>query len=202
MDRREALKTVSLIFGTTIVGAGAFLSGCVKTKSSGKILNHAELLLLNEVAETLLPKTDTPGAKDADVASFMNTIVSDYYTMDEQEVFKNGINSINYVSSSAFSKSFVDLNSEQRAEILMGLEKQAASFNASRQTAEHYYMMIKQLSIWAFLSSEIVAKKAFIHLPIPTKYVGEIDYKPGDKIIYEEIHAGNAWSIAKNSIQS
>jgi len=60
MNRREALSRVALIMGGTVLGAEAFLSGCT-TGAAGLKFSQDDISFLNEVAETILPATGTPG---------------------------------------------------------------------------------------------------------------------------------------------
>ena len=78
MDRREALSRVALIFGGTIIGAEAFLSGCKTTPKKEGLFADADIALLDEVGDTILPTTAaSPGAKAAQIGQFMKTIVTD-----------------------------------------------------------------------------------------------------------------------------
>jgi glucoside 3-dehydrogenase (cytochrome c) hitch-hiker subunit len=196
VNRREALKTAGFILGTSIIGANAFLSSCVNTKNTF-ILGHDELIFLNEFAETILPKTDSPGAKEADVASFMNTIVKDFYSTDEQNIFLAGIKDVNDLSDKKFNKDFIDLSFDEKKVILMELENEAKTHYTRQKQGDHFYIMFKQLTIWAFLSSETVVKNAFIFSPLIAKYTGSIDYRSGDKIVYSDFgRSGNAYGAA------
>ena len=81
MNRREALSSVALLLGGTILGADACLTGC-KTKTSaepGVSFTPTDVSLLDEVAETILPATGTPGATEAKVGQFMHGLVPDCY---------------------------------------------------------------------------------------------------------------------------
>jgi hypothetical protein len=76
MNRRDALERVALIMGGTIIGGAAFLQGCKSTDTKGAAfsLTNEQIAFLDEVAETIIPTTNTPGAKAAKVGEFMHTI--------------------------------------------------------------------------------------------------------------------------------
>jgi hypothetical protein len=96
MDRREALSRVALIFGGTIIGAEAFLSGCKTTPKKEGLFAADDIALLDEVGDTILPTTaSSPGAKAAQIGQFMKTIVTDCYTEDDQRTFTDGIGKLN-----------------------------------------------------------------------------------------------------------
>ena len=86
MNRRDALSRVGLLLGGTIVGANMFLEGCKPAdKKAGDNLTFSpeDSAYLDEIAETILPATSTPGAKAAKVGAFMIVMVTDCYTKDD-----------------------------------------------------------------------------------------------------------------------
>src|SRR5690606_4040444 len=92
MNRREALAALSTVLGGTIIGAQAFLAGCATpTLESTEpafvgMLGEADVALLNEIGETILPTTPgSPGAGAANVGAFMNVMVTDCYGPEEQQ---------------------------------------------------------------------------------------------------------------------
>src|SRR6478752_2289421 len=93
MDRRDALSRVALLLGGTIIGAEAFLKGCKPESKYGASLKFTpeDVAYLDEVAETILPRTSTPGAKDAKVGQFMTVIVNDCYEKKDQDTFLSGM---------------------------------------------------------------------------------------------------------------
>jgi hypothetical protein len=87
MNRREAVSTVAVILGGTVVGSNLLLTGCKQkeTKTSPADFSAEDIALLDEVAETIIPETSTPGAKAAKVGEFMKVMVTDCY--DEKKKF-------------------------------------------------------------------------------------------------------------------
>ena len=73
MNRREALSSVALLLGGTIIGAEAFLSGCTssdkKIGAAGLNFSNDDIAFLDEVGETIIPATTTPGAKEAKIGA-------------------------------------------------------------------------------------------------------------------------------------
>ena len=94
MNRRESIQAGATLFFAGFIGAEAFLSAC---QSSDKRLSFSkeERILLGEIAEIIIPSTKkTPGAKAANIVEFMQSIVSDCYTLEEQKLFTEGLNQI------------------------------------------------------------------------------------------------------------
>ncbi len=86
MDRREAVKYISILLGGTMIGANAILTGC-KTDDKRMQFSEDDIRFLDEVAETILPTTSTPGAKAAQVGQFMTVMINDSYEEKDQKVF-------------------------------------------------------------------------------------------------------------------
>lgn len=206
MKRREALHSIGVLFGGTVVGAQAFLSGCsTEAPPVSGILNDRKIKLLNDIGETLLPTTaDSPGARQVDVGSFINDIVSAFYSPEEQQIFLEGMKSIDKLCDKQFGKRYGELKAQEQVNVCLQLEKATKEHRdaVSRDEAsgEHFYVMIKQLTIWGYLSSEDVAKTAFKHMPVPGKYVGCVDFAPGDKAIFQETSSGTSYWYAVKSL--
>lgn len=185
MNRRDAISRVGLILGGTVIGAEFFISGC----KSGNSVNTDDLFAkettawLNEVGETILPETKTPGAKAANVGGFMAIMVRDCYTADDQKIFKKGIGQLDEASNKKFKKSFLEADAKQRTELLTDLDKEAKEYSKTKKPEDpnHYFTMIKQLTLLGFFTSEVGATKALRYVPVPGKYVGDYPYKKGDK---------------------
>jgi hypothetical protein len=185
MDRREALSIVTVLFGGVVVGSSAFLTGCQSPRPEPLygLLNIEDKLLMDEVGETILPKTErSPGARELRIGSFINTIVSDCYNPQEQAVFMRGIQELNDLCKSRHGKNFPDLNLESRSSIMEILETES-KFDKNETGEVHYYRMIKQLVIWSYLSSRKVSTEVLGYLPVPGKYEGCRPYQEGEKAI-------------------
>ncbi len=186
MDRRSVLKSVALLVGGSVVGGELFLSGCKQKGSSSSVegLFEAEqTAYLDEIAETILPKTNTPGAKEAKLGAFMAVMVRDCYTPEDQKVFIDGLKKIDELSETQFKKSFMDATPEQRTQLLIQLDKEQKDYKKNKKDSEpnHYFALIKQLTLLGYFTSEPGATKAMRYVPVPGKYEGDYPYKKGDK---------------------
>jgi Gluconate 2-dehydrogenase subunit 3 len=201
MNRRELLRNIALLTGGVVIGGEVFLSGCkTGTASADAGFTATNLAYLDEVGETIIPTTTSPGAKAAKIGEFMKTIVTDCYTKAEQDAFANGLAGMDEACKKLNAKGFMECTPEQRKAFLVSLEKEAKAFNEKIETDEkakreaakkemkpfegspsHYYTMMKQLTLWGYFTSEVGATKALRHLPVPGKYDGAYAYKKGDK---------------------
>jgi hypothetical protein len=185
MNRREALERVALLMGGTVIGGAAFLQGCksTDTKAAGFSITADQLAFLDEVAETIIPATSTPGAKAAKVGAFMQVMVTDCYDQKDQQVFVSGITEIDNASKKTFSKGFMEVTPEDRTSLLNGINKELKAYNDSKKDGDpnHYFGLMKQLTLLGFFTSEVGATQALRYVAVPGKYEGCIPYAKGDK---------------------
>ncbi len=182
MNRREAISSVALLLGGTIIGSQAFLTGC-KPANTDISFSPDDIAYLDEVSETILPKTSTPGAKEAKVGTFMTVIVKDCYEPRDQKVFMDGLKELEKASKKMNNKGFMESTPEQRHNLLVALDKEQVDYqkNKKKEDPSHYFRMMKELTLWGFFTSEVGATQALRYVAVPGKYEGCIDYKKGDK---------------------
>jgi Gluconate 2-dehydrogenase subunit 3 len=188
MDRRELLKMVALLTGGVVIGGEVFLSGCNsndKTATTGATgaFSKDDISFLDEVAETILPKTNTPGAKDAEVGAFMTVMVNDCYIEADQKIFHEGMKKLDEASNKLNSAGFIKSTPEQRHALLVNLDKEAKEYGKTKKPDDpnHYFAMMKQLTLLGFFTSKPGATQALRYVAVPGKYEGCIPYKKGDK---------------------
>ena len=177
MNRRELLKLIAATTGTAMIGSSALLTGCATPASL--VFSTEDIALLDEIAETILPRTETPGAKDAKVGQFMVVYVNDCYTAEEQAIFHNGLVALEEHSYKTYGRRFMALQPAERETFINQLDQYAkAEIVAGRM---HYFTMIKQLTLFGFFTSEVGGTQVLRHVPIPGRFDGELPYKPGDR---------------------
>lgn len=178
IDRRTAIERISLILGgalSTQITAGVM--GQVLNTGTSVEVTDAQRALLIEVADIIIPTTDTPGAKAAGVEKFIIRLMRDCYELADQKSFYAGLAKIDTASEKAHSKGFVDLSVEQRNAIIEGATK----------TNKAFFKQMKQLTVTGYFTSEIGATQALEYLPVPGSFQGDVAMRPGQK----------AWAISK-----
>ena len=187
MNRREALSSVALLLGGTIIGAEAFLSGCTNADknvgAAGLNFSKDDIAFLDEVGETIIPTTSTPGAKATKIGEFMQTIVRDCYEPKDQQMFVDGLKKLEEACEKKYGKGFLSCTPEQRHDLLVELDKEQKDYMAKKKPEDpsHYFRAMKELTIWGYFTSEIGATQALRYKAVPGKYEGCIPYKKGDK---------------------
>jgi predicted house-cleaning noncanonical NTP pyrophosphatase (MazG superfamily) len=183
MNRREAVQNITLLLGGTLVGMNAFLTGC-KTKTGGnETFSPDDIAYLDEIADTILPATNTPGAKVAQVGQFMTVMVRDCYEAKDQKAFREGMDKINELSEKQFDKSFMKISPEQRHQLLVKLDAEAKEHHKNKKPEDtaHYFRLMKELTLLGYFTSEIGSTQARRYAAVPGRYDACIPYKKGDK---------------------
>jgi len=187
INRREAIARLSLLLGGALIGGNAYLRGApIEGKTIGGDFTAAELALMDEVAETIIPATDTPGAKAVGVGAFMALMVRDCYTDANHAVFKAGLGKLEEATKAKFGTSFMSAAVAQRTELLNELDREQRRHHASKAKDEppHYFRMLKQLTVLGFFTSETGATKVLRYAEVPGGYDGNAPYKKGDRAWY------------------
>jgi len=131
ITRREALKRAGWALGFAVSAPvmSAVLNGCKARPDLAfkpVFFTEDQARLLGEVAEIIIPKTDTPGAKDVGVPSFIDTYAKDCATKEEQDNFLAGLKEFD---EGAGSDGFLDLEPAKQAEYVVKVHAQAHADN-------------------------------------------------------------------------
>jgi hypothetical protein len=182
MERRELLKMIALFTGSVLIG-GDILASNYKDLLADIFFSDSDIMFLDEVADTILPPTKSPGAKAAKVGKFMTVMVNDTYNEKDRKVFYSGIALLNNASKKMNSADFMNASPEQKTALLVALDKESKEYQKTKKNEEptHYFIMMKQLTIFGYFTSEEGATQALRYVAVPGKYDGNVDYKKGDK---------------------
>ena len=207
MDRRELLKMVATLTGGVIIGGEVFLSGCVSHDAKTALgFSEEDIAFLDEIAETILPRTKTPGAKDAAVGRFMTVMVNDCYEPGDQQIFHEGMKQVKETSKKKYNEDFMKMSPEKKHDLLVILDNEAKEYQKSKKTFDeqeeqkrkdeeakgnmnfvkekkpaHYFTMMKQLVLLGFFTSKPGANEALRFVAVPGRYEACIPYKKGDR---------------------
>jgi hypothetical protein len=143
IDRREAIRRVSaLLGGVAFVGGTSLLAACEKAPPAAErtstpgAFTADDIAYLDEIAETILPETKTPGAKAARTGAFMALMVTDGYGPDEQRIFRQGMRQLDDASRTLNNASFMAATPQQRLALLTQLDREQKAVTDARTAAE------------------------------------------------------------------
>lgn len=180
MERRDILKASAIFLGYSLVGGAsiAVLNGCKADKKEDWVpsfFTTDQIDVLAEAAERIIPKTDTPGAKDAFVHRYIDEAVKNNYKEEDQEKFKDGIALFDVLSQEQFNKKFVEISDKEKDQILQRMVDASKNKNESGLVGQ-IFPQLKSLVVAGFFTSEIGATKVLIYDPIPGPFQGCIPF--------------------------
>ncbi len=169
MQRRIAIKNLlSFCGGVWVLYSvpGCKLNDTLKKPDKFK-LNADELALLSDVSDTIIPPTDTPGAKELGIHLFVLTMVRDCFNEEQQKAFVAGLNELNSYTRQKTGIDFGSTDMLQRKELLENIleEKKAPelrSFIANTRT----------LTIKGYETSEYFMTNLIVYKMVPTHFYG------------------------------
>lgn len=187
MNRRTAITHVAALIGgafsaPTLLAMQRWETGISSETFPAELtLTENQKQIVAEVAEMIIPKTTTPGAKDAGVPAFIVMMVQDCYKAPEHKSFVDGINSLE-------KKQFLTLSNEQKTALLKQVEIDSAEEMKAYQVQQTkmgdnedreqmavqkkglpYWRLMKELTMLGYFTSEAGIKSSFEYVPIPGK---------------------------------
>ncbi|MGI8842100.1 MAG: gluconate 2-dehydrogenase subunit 3 family protein [Gemmatimonadaceae bacterium] len=194
-SRRETLRALGSIaalqfFGTlgveelVAVGQRAHaLAGRRRRGEPGappRALTPAQYEMVVQAAERILPRTDTPGATDAAVADFIDIMLADWYSPPERTRFTSGLAELDARSRklAGGGRDFVQSTELQQTAVLESLDEELHILRQSGEAGvnEHWFAMLKHLTIWGYYTSRPgIVEELRVDL-IPGRYDGNAKY--------------------------
>lgn len=204
LTRREAVRRVTALLGGAALAGGDRLlafsyDGATLTRTLAQgagAFTAADVALLDEISDTILPETSTPGAKAAKVGAFMALMVTEVYTEPAQRVFRDGLAAVDAACRKVHAVSFMAASPAQRLVLLEALDREQktameerASPSRSRAPAAaaagdepaHYFRMMKELALLGYFTSEIGYTRAMRYIEAPGRFDPCAPHAPGDK---------------------
>lgn len=182
MDRRKALKNVAFLLGTAIsastIGVLFESFGVYEDEKNQIYFSASEEEILAEFADIIIPTTaSSAGAKAAGVGTFIPMMIKDCYPADLQNIFAAGMTDMESKCLKMYNKNFMALTIEERQKIMNVLKDEAIT----NGKAPCFFIIARDLTLLGYFSSEIGCTQAREYLPVPGRYDGSAEYKPGQK---------------------
>ncbi len=167
MNRRKLLSSL----GAGMIGVAALPSWAIawspnKLNGVKLPLSILENEILIDIVETIIPETDTPGAKTLEVPIFIKTMIEDVYIEKDRQRFQISLSKINNLGKSLFGNNYKESSTEQKIHLLKGLEL------SSDQDLKWFFYTTKRLTIQGYTSSEYFMMKIAKFEFAPARYYG------------------------------
>ncbi len=180
MDRRDAIKRATLLSGLALTApfATAVLSGCQATEKrifASLILNEDQIVTIESISRVILPsEPGSPGAEDLGLAEFVDRMVKDCLSQQEQAAFTKGLDNLSQEISDTSGSSADKAGDKALVTFLEQKEKEAYAAPASDLP---FYRQLKQLLVFGYLTSEQVMTTQLDYHAIPGRYDSCIPYE-------------------------
>ncbi len=173
MDRREAIRRTTLLLGGAISSSAmtGLLSGCQATPSvawTPVFVEQEQARMIESIVDCILPATETPGALDVGVPAFVDLMLKEAYSNEEQSRFLTGLTLLEASSQEKYKKEFLYCSNEDQTALLTELENQADS-------SPSFIRMVKELTLLGYFTSEPIMTNVLNYNPVPGKYEGCVD---------------------------
>ncbi len=198
MKRREALKKTLLAMGYTISVPSviSIFNSCNSNPSQTwqpQFFSTDQADVISELAETILPKTTTPGAKDLHIDRFIDRMISQVYSPEDKQHFLKGMDAFEEKAKELNGKSFLDSSPEQRIRLLTKLEQETEKspgsvwgFGLKKEPGKFpFYRKVKELTLLGYFTAEETGKKMLVYDPVPGHYLSDIPLTQVGTISFE-----------------
>ena len=186
MKRRQAISRILLISGGAIAGYSGY-KWWDWNKGPDFIYLDANKTLIASLANTIIPKTDIPGAQDARVSEFIILMVKDCTEIKSQNKFIDGLKELQRFCHSNFSHDFSECNQDEKNKTLIHFEERGKSYGGIMGKVENkffgrsFFATLKNLTAEGYCSSEIGANQGLAYSFIPGKFIGCMPLQPVQK---------------------
>ncbi len=196
MNRRDALQAFVAAAATPLLGAASFdhlleMGRTVRQSMSTApsplgTLTPAQAQSLRILAEIIIPATDTPGASDAGVTEFIDTLLTDWMSDEERDAFLVGLDDLEQRAQASFGTSFVLCSNSQQVQTTASMDAEVAELLAAdraadydpydadtrpeRKAPEHFFYQLKRWTLVGYFTSEVGMTEELRHNFFPGEW--------------------------------
>jgi gluconate 2-dehydrogenase gamma chain len=199
MNRREAIQKATLALGFALSAPvlSGVLQGCKPTPELNYkpvFFNEEQARLISQLSEIILPKTDTPGAIEAGVPGFIDSLIKEVYSKEDKEAFLKGLTEFDEDAKKTYGDRFAECTPEQQKEFVKKhhdaayatkVEGASGSFwDAAKKNERPFILKVKELTLIGFFTSEPGATQVLQYNQVPGPFKGCVPLK----------EVGKAWA--------
>ena len=178
IDRREALRKTALLMGAAVSASAmaGILNGCKATPDLNykpQFFNEDQARLMSELAEVIIPKTDTPGAKDVGVPNFIDQILRECNTKEDQDRFLAGLTAFDEDAKKTYGDSFIYCKPNDQLALATKYHEAALRERKEKpKDPKPFFLTAKELTMLGYFTSEPGATIVLQYEPVPGSYKG------------------------------
>lgn len=175
VSRRDIIKYFSLgsaglLSANVLAGTGLLVREPGGPVRKGQLLSEAQMRLLRELAEVIIPETDTPGAAATDTHGFIDDQLANCEAPDKAGHFISQLEQLDDRVMQHWGKAFPALSSSEKHAAMSALAHHKKPFDT---LSADFFSTLKSLVVVAYYSSKAGASQELVYLPIPGGYRGD-----------------------------
>ncbi len=148
MQRRRAIKQLGLGLGIGFSLPSWATAWTNQSLAHSPILMNDTEAILAEIVETIIPQTDSPGAKSLGVHKLIQKIVADCQPVEVSKKLEANLLKINELAQKQHAQNFVSLGPEQKLALIQSMEK------ADDADLKAAFGQLKRMTIDGYMRSE------------------------------------------------
>ena len=170
MNRRDFVKQLSAGMGAALTPGvlAAILSGCTAEPEASGLLTTRELDVLGSLTDAIIPRTDTPGARDAGVPQYIEMMLTEFTPPDYVATFRSQLDWISSWLEGQDARRLEDVVDEKRNVLLVSLDDQAFGDGSSNELPSGepaLFAILKPLTVAGYYTSKIGATQELHQTP-------------------------------------
>lgn len=184
MDRRTLLQWMLSTGGLAVtagldvtsletLGARIHATGSAQSPR-WRTLTAAQARTVMLAAEQIIPRTSTPGATDANVAAFIDTMLTDWYSEAEARAFVSGLADLDARTLQRHRAPFASSTTTQQLAVLESFDADVTTLRRTRaaDANAHWFATLKYLTVFGYCTSEPGMRRHLRSHPLPMRYDG------------------------------
>lgn len=182
MNRREAIQRVAWLMGGAISAPALLgvLNGCTPKKSTADwkpaFLTDDQVALVAEVAEIMIPRTNTPGAKDVGVPGLIDQMLKDVYSKTDQDRYLAGLAAFDSQARQQHGRGFLELERDVQTEMVRTETQTSMAAEQAHQGPDSlprpFILMTRELTLLGYFVSQPGATQVLQYNPLPGPFRG------------------------------
>jgi hypothetical protein len=187
MNRRQAIHRTALALGYAISAPAlaGVLKGCKPVPElayTPVFFTEAQARTIAEMTELIIPKTSTPGAKDAGVPAFIDSMLHEVYAKRDQDSFLEGLTAFDADAQESYGETFGECKPEEQLALFKKHHDAAIAsagsggptgwWNTKQGADKPFVLKLKELTLLGFFTSEPGATEVLQYNQVPGPYKG------------------------------
>ena len=177
MDRRSAIRNLALV-----MGSAAILPYCTPGKPTAHYthfdVNLDQQNLVAELAETIIPKTTSPGARDLELDKFVWLMLDDCTKKEDRDAFFKGMGEFSDLVTKSYNKTFSECTKYEKHTILNTFEKKPKPSQKNIDSSDDkyskelrgFYGNVHWLTVFGYTESKYFMTKEIVWELVPGRY--------------------------------